>query len=290
MVLIFGVYGACRRAELANLDPVNVEDVGGCFKVTIPDTKTKVSRTFVITSGNVPQLDLTEVVRKYIKLRPSKAKQDRFFVAYRNGKCINQVIGVNTVGDMPAKIATYLKLQNPKSYTGHCFRRSSASLLADAGADISVLKRHGGWRSTSVAEGYVENSLNNKISVANNIMGKRINIDNASSSAAVVYVNASPGTSSSRPQPIISTTHNTSTEYAHSSRSSPQSNAKPVYNVQKALESEPDAALNRVVNNTNSPLTLNTISNKVNQSTAINPFQFNCTNCVLNITYNGISK
>ena len=64
---------------------------------------------------------------------------------------------------MGKKVATFLKLPNPSLYTGHAFRRSSATLLADSGADLSLLKRHGGWKSTSVAERYIEDSLNTKI-------------------------------------------------------------------------------------------------------------------------------
>ena len=53
---------------------------------------------------------------------------------------------------MPQKIAQFLKLTNPELYTGHCFRRTSATLLIDAGGDITALKRHGGWKSTAVTE------------------------------------------------------------------------------------------------------------------------------------------
>jgi hypothetical protein len=38
-------------------------------------------------------------------------------------------------------------------------RNYSATLLADSGTDITCVKRHGGWKSTSVAEGYLENSI-----------------------------------------------------------------------------------------------------------------------------------
>lgn len=70
---------------------------------------------------------------------------------------------------MPMMIANYLKLPNPNSYTGHTFRRTSATLLADSGADILTLKRHGGWRSNTVAEGYIENSFHNKRKICNQI-------------------------------------------------------------------------------------------------------------------------
>ncbi|KAJ8976551.1 hypothetical protein NQ317_007591 [Molorchus minor] len=55
-------------------------------------------------------------------------------------------------------------------YTGHCLRRSSATLLADAGVDITTIKRHAGWKSTTVAQGYVENSIENKTKIANQVL------------------------------------------------------------------------------------------------------------------------
>jgi hypothetical protein len=73
-----------------------------------------------------------------------------------------QPVGINTFGGLPSKIAKFLELPSAKEYTGHCFRRTSASLLANAGADMSVIKRHGAWKSPNVAEGYVDDSLENK--------------------------------------------------------------------------------------------------------------------------------
>ncbi|CAK1541969.1 unnamed protein product [Leptosia nina] len=63
---------------------------------------------------------------------------------------------------MPKEVATFLNLPEAHEYTGHSFRRSSATLLADSGAELLTLKRHGGWRSSSVAEGYIDDSLRNK--------------------------------------------------------------------------------------------------------------------------------
>jgi hypothetical protein len=36
-------------------------------------------------------------------------------------------------------------------------------MLVDAGGDNTTLKRHGGWKSTEVAESYIDNSLNNRL-------------------------------------------------------------------------------------------------------------------------------
>ena len=61
---------------------------------------------------------------------------------------------------MPNVIASFLKLTNPELYnTGHSFRRTSATLLIEAGGDITAVKKLGGWKSTTVAEGYISMCL-----------------------------------------------------------------------------------------------------------------------------------
>ncbi|KAJ8985949.1 hypothetical protein NQ317_010706 [Molorchus minor] len=84
--------------------------------------------------------------------------------------CSSQPVGKNTMGKIPSVVASYLKLPDVACYTGHCLRRSSATLLADAGVDITTIKRHAGWKSTTVAEGYVENSNENKTKIANQVL------------------------------------------------------------------------------------------------------------------------
>jgi integrase len=78
---------------------------------------------------------------------------------------------INTIGNLPKMIAKHIGLPNCVLFTGHCFRRTSATWLADSGADIMKIKRHGGWKSNSVAEGYVEDSLENKKKIATDILG-----------------------------------------------------------------------------------------------------------------------
>lgn len=116
-------------------------------------------------------MNYLDLIRKYRNMRPQHISHNHFFVNCRNGKCTVQRIGINSFGDMGKKLAGFLKLPEPALYTGHAFRRSSATLLADSGADISVLKRHGGWKSTSVAERYVEDSLEMKNKIAKLIHG-----------------------------------------------------------------------------------------------------------------------
>lgn len=164
--------GACRRQELVSLLTTCVEDYKTHFLVKLEDTKTKVDRSFTIVPGNVENVNLLELVRAYIALRPLKVPHKRFFVNYRHEKCTVQPVGVHKIGSVPAVVARYLGLENAAFYTGHCFRRTSATLLANAGGNMENIKRLGGWRSSSVAEGYIEDSENTKITVAEKILGE----------------------------------------------------------------------------------------------------------------------
>ncbi|XP_074103468.1 uncharacterized protein LOC141530326 [Cotesia typhae] len=182
VALIYGVQGACRRKELTELIVGDIEDKGDMLLVKIPDTKTGRPRSFVVTD------DFYHIYKKYAKSRPTNLATKRFFVSYRNGKCRSQNIGINTFGSMPKIIATFLKLANPESYTGHSFRRTSATLLADSGVDLLLtIKRHGGWKSSPTAEGYIEDSVGNK---------KRIGQQIAST------ISAKPSTSREQQPPI----------------------------------------------------------------------------------------
>lgn len=162
-----GVCGACRCGELTYLSVEDIKDKEQYLYISIPDTKTNKSRSFtVLNEGfSVNPLDL---IRKYVSLRPQNVSHKRFFVNFQRGKCTVQCVGLNKLSKIPRIVAGYLQLPDADLYTGHSMRRSSATLLANAGGDITTLKRHGGWKS-SVAEGSLEDSVSNKIVIAKKI-------------------------------------------------------------------------------------------------------------------------
>lgn len=180
---MFGFLGACRRAELRNVstDDIEVyypdsdrEKKNPTLHVKIPKTKTNKPRSFTLEG------EYYKIFRKYEGLRSEAAKGRKdFFLQYRDGKCVSQVIGVNSFGEMPQKVAKFLGLDHPERYTGHAWRRTSATLLVEGGADMATLKRHGGWRSDSVAEGYVESSKNEKRKIYSRITSS-MNVKTAS--------------------------------------------------------------------------------------------------------------
>ncbi|XP_029713343.2 uncharacterized protein LOC115257648 [Aedes albopictus] len=147
VVLIVGVYGACRREEILKLTLNDIEDTGNSVKITVPNSKSKTLRQFVITRGSDPEVDMVKLFRLYAQKRPVGVPHSRFFIGYRYGKCTKQAIGINSIAHMPKQIAEFLHLPSPQEYTGHCFRRSAVSLQGDSGVDIAILKRQGGSTS-----------------------------------------------------------------------------------------------------------------------------------------------
>ncbi|KAK4886540.1 hypothetical protein RN001_002811 [Aquatica leii] len=162
--LIIAISGACRKSELTNLSTDAVQFLEHMLVIKLCDTKNKCNRTFVI--NNKPWIN---IVCTYYNLRPPNIDHKRFFIYYCNNKCTRQPVGVNTFGSMSRKIAEFLQLSNAKSFTGHCFRRTSATLLSGKGASFLDVKRHGGWKSSTVAEGYIEDSLHDKITIADQL-------------------------------------------------------------------------------------------------------------------------
>lgn len=203
--MILGVSGACRREELYNITLNDIEDRDSFIIVKIPNTKTHIQRSFTITNKEDETIHYLEIIRKYIKLRPSHVKSSRLFLNFQKGKCTTQVVGKGTIGKWPIKIAEHLKLENPTNYTGHSFRRTSATLLANKGVDILGLKRHGGWKSSAVAESYVEDSLQNKIKFAEKILhgnNESSSANSTSVSCATFSVNANDPDKSTFPVSI----------------------------------------------------------------------------------------
>jgi len=151
----------------------DIEDKDTVLIIKIPDTKNGVERIFTVLNPN-NNIDFLAYIRRYMALRPSDIATTRLFLKFNGNKCSKQPIGINTFGKIPSIIAEYLKLPNPSCYTGHSFRRSSATMLANSGGDLLTVKKHGGWKSSTVAEGYVDNTITKKIDVSRKILTSNV--------------------------------------------------------------------------------------------------------------------
>ena len=70
---------------------------------------------------------------------------------------------------IPRKIAEFLKLADVAECSGHSFRRTSATELSGKGIGLVDLKQHDRWKSTSVCERNVNNTICKKMKISNMI-------------------------------------------------------------------------------------------------------------------------
>ncbi|KAF2885437.1 hypothetical protein ILUMI_20717 [Ignelater luminosus] len=99
VVLISGLNGACRRAELCSLKVDEIQDNGSMLIVTLKDRKTKKKRIFTVNSD----CNGYELYKKYARLRPANVKHGRLFLYYKDNKCTSQTVEINSFAKIPHK-------------------------------------------------------------------------------------------------------------------------------------------------------------------------------------------
>ena len=182
--------------KLPNLEEDDITEItNGTMSVRVKAYKTDPSgkgHTFIVTPKPNPKLCAVTRMRNCMKLTTTTTKKvNRLFRSIsKNGKKSDIPIGVNKIGTMPKTTVKFLKLPDADTFTGHSFRRTSATILSESGIGLVGLKQHGRWKSTNVAERYVNNTNSSKTSVSNMIQ----NIDSitkTTSGKAEIFHNCS---------------------------------------------------------------------------------------------------
>ena len=75
-------------------------------------------------------------------------------------------MGYKYLDKIPKDLAEALNLENPVGYTGHSFRRSSATHAADEGASSVEMRRHYNWKDDTIANKYIEETLSGNRNMA----------------------------------------------------------------------------------------------------------------------------
>lgn len=78
VVLVIGVFGACRRDELVKMKFSDVRDMGQYISIDIPQSKNGQARSFLVIEES--EMCGLKLIREYLSLRPKGAPIDRFFV------------------------------------------------------------------------------------------------------------------------------------------------------------------------------------------------------------------
>lgn len=104
-----------------------VEDTGSVLIVRLPNDKHDELRNFIIENETADGVNVVEVFRRYVALRPPHIAHDRLFINYRDGKCSAKPVGMPTISKVPCEIAKYLGM-DPDDYTGHSFITSAVKM------------------------------------------------------------------------------------------------------------------------------------------------------------------
>ena len=170
LIFLIGIFGACRATELTNLTVHDVQVDQACtININIRDSKNG-PRWFVLPRSDTPW-DIYPVYNRLIQMRTNVTSDRLFMKINENGLMVNNPIGINTILKIPEKIATILGLSEPEKYTSHAIRRTGATILSNTGVDPIRLMRYGNWKNISCAEGYIGDSMKEKMDIAKIIIG-----------------------------------------------------------------------------------------------------------------------
>ena len=87
VITVFGIYGATRGEELTKVEMEHVREQGSVFVIKIPQTKTKIVRTFTVE-------DEANYIREYAKLRPLNVRTIVSFSTFKTASAPNNPLAV----------------------------------------------------------------------------------------------------------------------------------------------------------------------------------------------------
>ena len=172
--VVLAYFGGLRCADLVELKCEDLEfnETTGMW-VTYAVSKQRGESTCINNKFNIP-LEFCSYLEKYDNaLDLCQAGSGRLMKSYRLNKngvgfYTKQPMGRNLLAKFTLKMTQFLDLSHPETYTGHAIRRSSASMMAEAGA--SSLKKHFNWKSEATSLKYIENSEKGKRDISNMLL------------------------------------------------------------------------------------------------------------------------
>jgi len=171
--MILAVYGFSRKTELTNIHFKDVRFSADNRALIVEVSRLKSNGAKETSSFAVTDELCVNIVRNYMSCFDREERTGRFFRSLKNGKATKQPVGVNTLAKVPNHIAMFLGKPNADAFTSHCFRRTAATLLAESGASLPLMKIAGGWKSSTVAENYIAKSELTKRKISDRIsLGK----------------------------------------------------------------------------------------------------------------------
>ncbi len=184
LMVIISIYGGLRNSELRALKfrDLRVQTIGTeilNISISIREHKTKKNNedafSFLLSPNQEkPSMCPIRLYQRYIShwdyipnsdddlWKNMNAKQAKITLKSMN-------MGKNSVGKIGVAVAERLGLPEYKRYSSHCLRRSAATLLANSGISLLSLKEWGRWKSSTVAQGYIQQGVQTKTTVSKTV-------------------------------------------------------------------------------------------------------------------------
>lgn len=167
--------GGLRCDEIWRMKLKNLERKNNGYLVTLERSKQtgEVSTSIFMVPSQLNDLGIqfSSYIDHYLDVVQKKigilGKEDSLFVGTHGGRgFVRQPMGIGMIRELGKVVANEISLEEPQLYTGHCWRRSSATQAAGQGATSSDLKRTYGWKQEQTAMKYLDNNANQAAKMA----------------------------------------------------------------------------------------------------------------------------
>ena len=169
---LIGFAGFLRYSELAALRESDIRIFPQHMEIFIESSKTDQYRdgAWVVVARTMTKICPVKMTERYISLGEISGSPDlQFFcgiICTKNGVKLrrNEGLSYTRMRELLLEKLEAIGL-NPKLYGLHSLRAGGATAVANAGVPDRLFKRHGRWCSENAKDGYVKDSLANRLSV-----------------------------------------------------------------------------------------------------------------------------
>lgn len=189
--------GGLRCDELHRLKVGSLELTEDGFEITYAHAKqlaeVKENKFLVPFNREDSAICLATKVKNYLEAL-GKLGDDNdsnlFKGCMRGSHFVKNPMGKNTLHDIGKDVAKELGICDWEAYTGHCWRRSSATQVAGGGATTVDMKRQFGWKQETTAMRYIDSTKQQTLKMATLATGQSIQstVPSASATTATMIV------------------------------------------------------------------------------------------------------
>ncbi|XP_071124201.1 uncharacterized protein [Mytilus edulis] len=170
--------GFLRFSELVNLRGIDIKIYSTHANLYLAKSKTDIyreGRDVVISRTNLVTCPVC-MLERYLKLASITSNSEEFIFRSVNFCKSDNSYKLRSTGPLSYTRAREILLSSlqsigldSKRFGLHILRSGGASAAAAAGVEGRLFKKHGRWKSDTAKDGYVKESLKDRLSVTNNI-------------------------------------------------------------------------------------------------------------------------